>query len=63
MNTTICACLYPDINGDCIISGDEVLNEFGYSNVNKWYWLLVELLFAIGFRIIFYLLLRYLNKK
>ena len=55
------ACFYPDLNGDGVLSGREIMTEFDYETVDKWDWIAVVAGFAIGFRILFYLLLRFCN--
>ena len=49
-----CSCFLPDLNGDCMIEGIEILTEYEYQDVNKWYWLLVLIGMAIFYYMLFY---------
>uniref|UniRef100_A0A7S4KVM7 ABC transporter domain-containing protein n=1 Tax=Paramoeba aestuarina TaxID=180227 RepID=A0A7S4KVM7_9EUKA len=56
-----CLCFFVDLNQDCVIQGDEVLEEFGYEDVPKWGWFGVLIGMAIFFHALFFVLLRFFN--
>mmetsp|Transcript_7675 Transcript_7675/g.11613 ORF Transcript_7675/g.11613 Transcript_7675/m.11613 type:complete len:668 (-) Transcript_7675:475-2478(-) len=57
-----CACFFPDLNGDCEISGEEILTEYEYEDVDKWAWLGVLIGMGVFYCLLFYVFLRWLNK-
>ena len=59
---TSCYCLWPDLNNDCNLSGEEILTFYQYENVSKWEWFGIMWAFAGVLRIGFYLMLRFFNK-
>ena len=58
----VCQCAFPDLNGDCLVTGDEVLQFYEYEDVNIWAWCSVLLGMAIFFRLLFFMFLRFFNK-
>ena len=56
-----CECLSPDYNGDCIITGDEVMRAWGFDDIPKWEWVAVLIAIAIFYHFGFYLCLRFFN--
>ena len=57
-----CQCLFPDLNGDCIVQGEEVLDFYEYEDVKIWAWYLVMIGMIVFLRFVFYVLLRMANK-
>merc|ERR1712137_629880 len=62
ISVEVCQCAFPDLNGDCVITGDEVLKYYEYEDVNIWPWCAVLLGIAIFFRLLFLFFLRFFNK-
>lgn len=58
INTTAgCSCLFPDLNGNCMTEGIEILGEFGIIDAYSWPYMAVVFGFGVLFRICFYLAL------
>lgn len=57
-NITGCSCIFPDLNGDCVQQGSEVISYYGFSIINKW--LSLGVLWSyVGVMNFFYYLLLY----
>jgi hypothetical protein len=54
-----CDCFYPDLNRDCILQGEELVENYELTDVNPWAWIGVELGIVAALRILFYLGLRF----
>jgi len=61
LNTTLCFCAYPDLNNDCYLSGDEILREFEYNDVNIYLWLIIIAAQCLFYRIAFHFVIS--NKR
>ncbi|KAL6050551.1 ABC transporter domain-containing protein [Balamuthia mandrillaris] len=62
-NTTLYYCAYPNLGSDpSVLTGEDILKEYEYEDVKIWAWYLVLLGMFLFYRIVFYLLLRFLNK-
>lgn len=58
--TPYCYCLFPDLNGDCILSGNEILKYYDYEGVKIWAWCICLIGIACIWRVIFWFLLSFL---
>lgn len=54
LNNSLCFCAYPDLNNDCYLSGNEILQEFEYDNVNIYLWLIIIAGQCLFYRIAFH---------
>eukprot|EP01127_Copromyxa_protea_P007161 TRINITY_DN1707_c0_g1_i2.p1 TRINITY_DN1707_c0_g1~~TRINITY_DN1707_c0_g1_i2.p1 ORF type:complete len:716 (+),score=151.21 TRINITY_DN1707_c0_g1_i2:366-2513(+) len=56
----LCDCFFPDLNRDCVLSGDEIVAAFAYEDVDKWAWFGVIMGMTYACHIVYYLALRFL---